>query len=384
VGGEKPHGGAWGRRARPAERKAVPADARRHNRAIVLRSLVRGGPLSRADLARATHLTRVTTSDLVAELLADGLVEELGTRTDQAVGKPATLLGIVPDAALAIAVDLSDDARFSGALVDLLGKVREHRTVERSGRTGADAVALVVGLAADLAAAADRPLLGIGIGSPGVVDPSGVVVEAPNLDWFDLDLASAVAGTVACPVHVANDANAAALGELALGEGEHRSLLLVKIGHGVGAGVVVDGHLVLGTHYAAGEIGHVVVHERGARCACGHTGCLETEIAAPLLRRRLAAAPDARAATAVLRTAGRRLGVALAPVVSTLNLREVVVSGPLDLLDESFRSAALDTVRQRTMPAVGEAVDLRFTSLGEDDVLLGAAVLVLERELGIA
>lgn len=381
--GGQPPNGAWGRRARPAERKALPADARRHNRALVLRSLVRSGPLSRADLARATHLTRVTTSDLVAELLADGIVEELGTRTDQAVGKPATLLGIVPDAALVVALDLSDDTCFSGALVDLLGKATAHRSVEVRGRTGAEAVELAVRLAADLAGAAERPVLGVGVGSPGVVDPAGVVLEAPNLGWYGVDLAGAVRSAVPAPVHVLNDANAAALGELALGDGEHRSLLLVKIGRGVGAGVVVDGHLVLGTHHAAGEIGHVVVTERGERCACGRTGCLETTLAAPLLRRRLADAGPA-AATAVLRTAGRRLGVALAPVVSALNLGEVVVAGPLDLLDEPFRRAALDTIRQRTMPAVGEAVDLRFTSLGEDDVLLGAAVLVLERELGIA
>jgi hypothetical protein len=75
--------------------------------------------------------------------------------------------------------------------------------------------------------------------------------------------------------------------------------------------------------------------------------------------------------------------MALAPVVSTLNLREIVLSGPIELLAEPFRAAAIDTIRTRTMPAVGQAVDLRFTSLGEDDVLLGAAVLVLERELGI-
>jgi predicted NBD/HSP70 family sugar kinase len=371
----------WGRRRSPEVRKAVPADARRHNRAFILRTLVRQGPISRADLARATHLTRVTASDLVAELLAEGLVEELGTRTDQRLGKPATLLGLVPDASLVVALDLSDDARFHGALVDLAGKVRARRTVERLGRTGRRAVELAARLASDLAADSPRPLLGAGVGSPGVVDPAGIVLEAPNLGWADLDLAGALRRSLPCPVHVANDANAAVLGELALGDGDHRSLLLVKIGHGVGAGVVVDGHLVVGTHFAAGEIGHVVVDERGDGCACGRTGCLETVIAAPLLRRRLAA--PAASPRRVFAAAGRRLGMALAPVVSTLNLREVVLSGPLDLLAEPFRRAAIDTIRNRTMPAVGEAVDLRFTSLGEDDVLLGAAVLVLDRELGI-
>jgi predicted NBD/HSP70 family sugar kinase len=98
-------------------------------------------------------------------------------------------------------------------------------------------------------------------------------------------------------------------------------------------------------------------------------------VAAPRLR---------RANDRERREGGRRLGEALAPVVSALNLREIVLSGPLDLLDELFRAAALDAIRERTMPAVGDNVDIRLSSLGEDDVLLGAAMLVLDRELGVA
>ncbi len=369
----------FARRGR-SRRKAGPGDARRHNRALVLRTVFRQGPLSRADLARVTHLTRVTTSDLAAELLAEGLVEELGTRIDQGVGKPATLLGVVPDARLTITLDLSDDERFRAALVDLAGKVLDRRTAERDGRTGAAAVEMALTLAADLAAAADRPLLGVGVGSPGVVDPAGTVLEAPNLGWHDVDLAARLGAGLDAPIHVANDANAAALAELSLGEHADRSLLCIKVGQGVGAGVVLDGHLVVGDRFAAGEIGHVVVDPDGEPCACGRTGCLETAIAAPRLRRRSRDGDPRAARTA----AGHRLGEALAPVISTLNLREVVLSGPLDVLDETFRSAALDAIRARTMPAVGDHVDLRFSSLGEDDVLLGAAMLVLDRELGVA
>ena len=364
----------FGRRGR-SRRKVGPGDARRHNRALVLRTIFREGPLSRADLARVTHLTRVTTSDLAAELLAEGLIEELGTRVGQRVGKPATLLGVVADARLTVALDLSDDERFRAALVDLAGKVRDRRSAERDGRTGAAAAELAVALVAELAAAADRPLLGVGIGSPGVVDAAGHVLEAPNRGWHDLDLAAQVHEAIDAPVHVANDANAVALAVLGAGGAPDRSLLAVKIGHGVGAGVVLDGHLVLGDRFAAGEIGHVVVEPGGEPCACGRRGCLETAVAAPRLRH----CDDAARAAA-----GRRLGEALAPVISTLNLREVVLSGPLDVLDETFRSAALDAVRDRTMPAVGDHADIRFSSLGEDDVLLGAAMLVLDRELGVA
>jgi len=345
----------------------------------VLRTLFRDGPLSRADLARATHVTRVTASDLVSELLDEGLVEELGTRPEQGVGKPATLVGIVADSRSILSLDLSDDEQFRAGLVDLAGKVVARVAAPRDQRSGPEALELLTRLAATLVERADRPLLGIGIGTPGVVDPAGVVLEAPNLGWVEVDLprhlAQALPGAGAtAATHVANDANAAALGELSLGGPGGRSLLLVKIGFGVGAGVVIDGHLVVGDRFAAGEIGHVVVDPRGEPCACGRRGCLETAIAAPVLRR-----------TAGSRSgAGRKLGVALAPVVSALNLREVVLSGPLDVLDETFRRAALRAVQSRTMPAVGDNVDIRLSSLGEDDVLLGAAMLVLDRELGVA
>jgi predicted NBD/HSP70 family sugar kinase len=370
----------FARRGEP-RRKAGPGDARRHNRALVLRTMFRAGPLSRADLARETNLTRVTTSDLAAELLAEGLIEELGTRVAEGrVGKPATLLGVVPDARLVITLDLSDDERFRAALVDLAGKVLDRRVAERDGRTGAAAVALAHDLAAELAAAADRPLLGVGVGSPGVVDPRGIVLEAPNRGWHDVDLAAELGRGLGVPVHVANDANAAALGELGPGGRAGRSLFLVKVGQGVGAGLVLDGHLVVGDRFAAGEIGHVIVDPHGEVCACGRTGCLETAIGAPRLRRRSREGDPVAERTA----AGHRLGEALAPVISTLNLRQVVLSGPLDVLDETFRAAALDAIRARTMAAVGDNVDLRFSSLGEDDVLLGAAMLVLDRELGVA
>jgi len=388
-GGHEP----FGRRGQTA-RRAVPGDARRHNRSLVLRTLFRDGPLSRADLARSTHVTRVTASDLVAELIEAGLVEELGTRPEQGVGKPATLVGIVADARFVLSVDLSDDEQFRGALVDLSGKVVDRLVEPRRGRTGVAALELVEHIARDLAARAERPLLGVGVGSPGVVDLAGVVLEAPNLGWYGVDLAGRLATALdeRPPTHVANDANAAVVGELSLGGPGGRSLLLVKIGHGVGAGLVVDGHLVVGEQFAAGEIGHVVVDPRGEPCACGRRGCLETAIAAPQLRRRLAeveagagAGDDGVQAQArARRAAGSKLGSALAPVVSALNLREVVLSGPLDVLDETFRRAALRAIQSRTMPAVGDNVDLRLTAFGEDDVLLGAAMLVLDRELGVA
>ena len=364
--------------------KVLPADVRRHNRALVLQSLFREGGMSRADLARATALTRVTVSDLVADLVGEELVEEIGARPGGRVGKPGTLVGLRGDAILTVALDLSDDRRVRGAVVTLGGTVLEHCSREREGRTGGAALALVVDLARELIARAPRPVLGVGVATPGVVDPAGVVVKAPNLGWYDLALARDLRDALGVPVHAVNDANAAALGEHTFGGANGFGSLVVAIGQGVGAGLLLDGRLLLGEGFATGEIGHVTVVPDGAPCSCGRTGCLETALAAPRLRAQLQGLDDAPARDAVLAAAGRRLGEALAPVVAALNVQEVVLSGPDDLLDGALRAATLATLTERTMPVEGSALSVRMSLLADDVGLVGATAVVLSAELGVS
>ena len=137
-----------------------------------------------------------------------------------------------------------------------------------------------------------------------------------------------LAAATGYPVLVANDANAAALAEHSFGDALS-DMMLIKVGHGVGAGLLLDGVPLFGSRFAAGEIGHVVVGtDGGAACACGKHGCLETWLAAPRLTAKLEAAANAAERDDILRRAGERLGIALAPVVGALNLGEVVLSGP--------------------------------------------------------
>ena len=180
------------------------------------------------------------------------------------------------------------------------------------------------------------------------------------------------------PVHVANDAHAAALGELAFVTSGSGNVLLVRIAEGIGAGLVINDQLFTGTAHAAGEIGHVVVNPRGALCPCGKRGCLETVVTTPLSEARAAGRLD----RAVVSKAGRHLGAALAHLVSALNIDTVVLSGCDEVLGETFRAAARDAVRKRTLDYIGGAFDLRPSNFGDDDALLGAAVLILDQELG--
>lgn len=370
-----------GRALRPST-KVLPEHARGHNRSLVLQTLYSSGRLSRADIARGTGLTRVTVSDLVAELMAEGLVVEIGPREGARPGKPATLLDIDRSAFQIVGVDLSEHRLFRGAVLDLDGQILERAEVLLEGATGEDALAKVFALVERLVASAARPILGIGVGSPGVVDLAGVVLSAPNLGWSGVGLQSLLVERFRMPVLVANDANAAALAEHSFGEA-HSDMMLVKVGHGVGAGLLLDGVSLFGSRFAAGEIGHVVVGtDGGEECVCGKHGCLETWLATPRLEAKLAERPADR--DAILREAGRRLGITLAPVVGALNLAEVVLSGPTSLLDGPLAEATIETLRTRTMAEFHGDLILRMTTLGEDIVMRGAAVMVLSGQLGVS
>ena len=372
-----------GRELRPTT-KVLPEHARGHNRSLVMQTLYREGQLSRADIARETGLTRVTVSDLVAELIGENLVVEIGQREDARPGKPATLLDLNRDAFQIIGIDLSEYATFRGALLDLDGQILARADRPLAGSTGDDAVAKVISLIESLLEAATRPILGIGVGSPGVVDLAGVVLTAPNLGWTNRSLQLELAVRFSIPVVVINDANAATLAEHSFG-GAASDMMLVKVGHGVGAGLLLGGTPLFGSRFAAGEIGHVVVGtDGGAECVCGKRGCLETWLATPRLDAALATAATSEQKEQILWAAGERLGIALAPVVGALDLAEIVLSGPTHLLDGTLARATIETLRARTMPEFHGNLVLRMTELGEDIVLRGAAVMVLSGQLGVS
>jgi predicted NBD/HSP70 family sugar kinase len=350
---------------------------------LLLQALLDGGPQSRADLARVSGLTPTTVSVVTAELIADGLIEEVGRKPTSSAGKPATLLAVEPDGRHVIALDLSDDDLVEAAVVNLAGKIIARRSLPRDGETGKKAAAAVVRLARELSKTLERPLLGVGVATPGIVDDAGVVLTAAHVQWTDEPLADKLVTALNVPSYVTNDANAAVLAEYRVaGLSNGDNLMLVRVGGGVGAGIVIGGELFVGDHFAAGEIGHVIVDDDGDICKCGRRGCLEAMVSAPLLAQRLAGLDD-HARRQLLEQAGRHLGKALATLVGALNLSDIVLSGPMDLLDDRFRVAALETIRNRTFPAVGQHVTVRFSSLGDDGVLLGAAALVLRHELGV-
>lgn len=362
--------------------KVLPEHARGHNRSLLLQTLFHQGAMSRADLSRETGLTRVTISDLVSELIADGFVAEMGVREASGPGKPAILVDLDRAGHRIVGIDLSGSDSFIGAVLTLDGDIVARREVPVV--TDGDVVGAVVQLARDLVGDAHAPVLGIGVGTPGIIDDDGVILSAPNLRWVGFDLEGALQDALGLPVLVANDANAAVLAEYTFG-GAGDDVLLVKVGRGVGSGLLASGQPMRGAHFAAGEIGHVTVGtDGGPLCVCGKVGCLEAWLAVPALTARLAAASDDDAREGVLRDAGERLGIALAPIVGVLDVSEVVLSGPPELLDGPLSQATVETLRARTLAEFHDGVRVRMTEQGQDIVLRGAAVMVLSGQLGVS
>ena len=375
--------------------KATHAQTRAHNASLVLRALYDLGPISRADIARLTGLTRTSVGELVADLERDGLARDVG-RGPSTGGKQPTLVALVDDARTVIVLDLGEQ-RFTAALADLRGNLsaRRHRDLGVDDASDGDAaVRLVHDLIDDIRREATSPILGIGVGTPGIVDDDGTIRWAVNLDWQDLPLAEILEQRHGLPTVVSNDSRAAAFASyLFRGDDRPQNLVVLRVGRGVGAGLILRGQPFGGDGEGAGEIGHVVVEPDGAACHCGRFGCLETVASVPAV---VAAAgqetldevvaANARGddrALAATRTAGRAVGAALANLTGALDVRHVIVLGTAVALGEPWFAAIRDEAARRSLGPLARELDVEDGGTGEDVTLLGASAVLLARELGL-
>jgi predicted NBD/HSP70 family sugar kinase len=393
--------------------KATQAKTRVHNTQLVMRTLYSSGPVSRADVARATRLTPPTVSDVVSDLIGRGLVEEVGVARSQG-GRRGILLRVADDARQLIGIDLSR-SDFRGVLANLRGGIQHRVELALDGRDGEAALALVYDLTDALMAAATKPILGIGIGAPGLVDSAnGILRQSVNLNWRHVPLRSLLEDRYHRPVYMANDCQLSALAAYTFqdGRGDSRPLVVINVGWGVGAGIVLHGELMHGNPVGAGEIGHVVVEEGGQLCACGNRGCLETVASTRAIISRTRAAleetpassrqpltPSHREITVdmilmgcqagnahirkVIEEAGRALGIAASHIVGVLGSCRILLGGSGDKLGEFLLESMQNELEKRTLPALARATDLGVVETGSDMVVLGASALILQRELGV-
>ncbi|MFJ1646791.1 ROK family protein [Streptomyces sp. NPDC088258] len=393
-------------------------DLRRGNRARVVQRLYFDGPLSRQELGPATGLSSGSISNVVAELVAEGLLEEAGV-VDSDGGRPRTLLRVAPGGGLLIGIDIGE-TRVRVELFDLTltELARTDRLLAQHGYDVDRVVEHVRTGVADVlrdAQADPEHLLGIGIGVPGIIErggPDGDVVHGPTIGWdavpFEKLLRAALEVPLDIPLFIDNGAKTLGQAEMWFGGGRGAGTAAIAlIGSGIGASVVHGGALMEGNgRGSALEWGHTTVRMGGRRCRCGSIGCLEAYAGAEAMRERwyeaggplpddaddetalaalLAAAfpgpegpePDP-VAVSLLEDTAECLGAALGDLINLFLPERVLLGGWAGLL---IGPRLLPEIRRHTrayaLPPALARTTIELGRLGPDAVTVGAATLPL-------
>ncbi|TWD74879.1 putative NBD/HSP70 family sugar kinase [Kribbella amoyensis] len=389
-------------------RRTTVRDMRRTNRSVILTSIYRQGPLSRFELSHETALSAASVSNLVAELLEEGIVEEAGS-VESDGGRPRVLLRVAREFGYVVGAEVGE-TRVRVELFDLSMTVRA--TVVYPIETPKPAPELAVkyvlqGLQHVIERAgvtADR-VLGMGVAVAGVVEgPADAVVHAQTLGWDAVPLGAMLAAATDIPIQVDNGANTLGQAEMWFGAGRGATDAVVAlVGSGVGAALVTGGSSYRGTRSSAGEWGHTTIVYGGRPCRCGAEGCLEAYVGAEgvLDRYRLAGgevAPEADeeaafvavldavdsseiAAQVVKDTIGY-LGAGFANLVNLVNPERIVLGGWSGLLlGERYLDEVREAVGKHALRRPYDQVTIEPCELGRDAVALGAATLPVLRLL---
>jgi glucokinase len=310
--------------------------------------------------------------------------------------------------AVVIGVDVGGTGT-KGAIVNSDGDILVRSQRATDVHAGTKTIISVVDDLLSQATAMDVELNAIGIGAAGFIDAAtGSVTLSPNLEYGDPHVADALHGRTSLPVVVDNDANAAAWGERTFGCAKGcDDVSLVTLGTGIGSGFIAEGRLIRGFSGAGAELGHTIVDPDGPRCGCGLRGCLEQlasgKAIARLAREAVAKDPDSliledvgsteeirsedvsraaaendETARAVLRRAGRSLGIGLSNVVNLFDPEVIVLGGGLVQIGEPYLGPARDQLFKMTTEQKRRARRLDVTALGHDAGILGAAALAFD------
>jgi len=387
-----------------------PDGTKEFNRKLIFAQIRQQALLSRSGLVAATGLSKAAVSAIVADLIAAGLVEEIGNQSSP-VGRPRISLAVAPNAGLVLGAELTDqECRVT--LTDLRATPRHHvvHPVESSDLSAPSLLDCLQRCVAEATAGVDlTKVIGMGLTVPGIVDPTlGTVLLSVILPWRDLSLVDELAHRFPYPVGIFSRGSAATWGERWYGAGQQvRNLLYLRISNGIVGGLVIDGQPYLGQGFGAGELGHMTVQPDGALCRCGNRGCLSTVATTDALLNRVrellradrenalwrtinhhleqltlphliaALAQSNRVVQQALEEVAAWLAIALAAAVNLLNLDLIIVGGPLMAVGEALLVPLRRALHQRALPTHLARLQVVASALREHAPAIGAASLML-------
>jgi len=354
------------------------------------------GPLSRSSLLSASGLSRVTVTQRLASYIASDLVIETD-ETQPSGGRPSRLVRINAEAATLLAANIGE-SHIRVALTDLDITVKAQHTIAFDIEEGPERTLDRIGRVFDEQLASvglDRSdVAGIALSLPTPVDFCRGCVVGPSVlyGWDEFGIVRHLSHDWNAPVWVENDVNLMALYEYTQSFHDTTDMFFIKVGTGIGSGIIADGKIFRGAQGAAGDIGHIQIglENDAPLCRCGKLGCIEARAAGWAIARDLTAlghrARDARDVVALveagrpeaimlLRGAGRVIGEVIANVVSVLNPARIVVGGTLARSGEHLLSGIRELVYQRCLPLATRDLDIVLAGTTNDSALIGAAML---------
>jgi len=376
------------------------------NRSIILNKIRTDSPISRAQIAKETKLTPPTVSSNVKALIEQGLVIESELGESQGGRKPTMLL-INNEAFYVIGVDVGP-REIDYVVANLAGTIvsRTERKLTTPITNTEFLVILKEGINAlitDTTIELEK-VIGIGVAMHGVVEvETGTSLFAPNLGLTNIPIQEELEKEFELEVKVENDARAMALGESWFGNhGDLDSMLVVNLGRGVGAGLVINGRLYHGAQNIAGEIGHMTIDINGAICECGNRGCLQTFATGPAItkqaRKVIKEQPikgiEASSITGekvyemalagnqefvkILENTGGILGIGLTNLIHIINPNKIVLGGGVTKSGKYILPAVQTAIEQRALTPKSKMTEVTLSELGDDATIIGAIALLLE------
>ncbi len=386
-----------------------------HNK-ISLLNLIRFTPggISRADLARKMGLSCAAISSIVNDLLAIDVIRE-ASNGPATGGRRAVLLEINPECGYVLGVDIGA-THLGLVLADFSARVVAEEEYTFDVSLGPDTCLQEVDqqvhsfLGKNKFSLHDIVAIGVGVPGPVVSEAGGVVAPPIMPGWDSFPIQAHLENLWGHPITLNNDSELGALGEWAYGAGRsEKDLLYIKVGYGIGAGMLLNGQIYSGTTGSAGEIGHITINEHGPLCTCGNRGCLEalaggraiaeqarkaiqsgkrTQLATIKPLEKISAydvAIQARkgdlVAQEIIANAGQYLGIAIANLINVVNPSLIVIGGGVAQMGDLFLEPIRRSAATRSLPAAARAVRITAAVLGRRSSGMGAVVQALSLAL---
>ncbi|WP_057914659.1 ROK family transcriptional regulator [Peribacillus muralis] len=364
------------------------------NKSIVFHTIQHKAPISRAQISKETGLNKATVSTMVAELIEDHFVYEIGEGQSSGGRKPV-MLYLNSHAGYSIGIDLGVNY-ILGVLTDLSGNITEKITNKLLNTDLSYVTQQIFSIIESLMEKAPKSpygIIGIGIGVPGHVDPDDHILFAPNLKWENIDFKKIIEEQFHIPTKIENEANAGAHGEQLYGAGKNvTNQVYISIGVGIGTGIIMNHQLYKGVSGISGEMGHMTIDANGRKCPCGNRGCWELYASESALIRSIqqeeimdenseeyldllleeAKKGDPKVLQ-LLNTQGEIIGIGIVNIINTFNPEVIIIGNRMVQFKNWITNPIERTLEERLSLYHKSSTEIRFSILGDYSTALGAS-----------